>query len=174
MSINDETNPFTYKKSNNYIAKTFRQINEVLDLTEEETKTLIIFGILRMIDLILTYIFFNKNNAYFAIKFIDYFILILSFIFSSSVYKNKENVKQRATMLSIFFNFAFLCFDVISFILYFVFKVSNWFLLLSLVVNEIWLVNIVILMSKITLKFMKVLRERKKSGHDSYLRKKIF
>ena len=174
MSINDETNPFTYKKSNNYIAKTFRQINEVLDLTEQEIKTLIIFGILRMIDLILTYIFFNKNNAYYAIKFIDYFILILSFIFSSSVYRNKENVKQRAAMLSIFFNFAFLCFDVISFILYFVFKVNNLLLFLSFIVNGIWLVKTVVLMSKITLKFMKVLKERKHLGYDSYLRKKKF
>ena len=174
MSYQDETNPFTYKKSNNYIAKTFRQINETLDLTENEIKILIIFAILRIIDLIFTYIFFNKDNAYHSIRFIDYIILMVSFIFSLSVYNNKENVKQRATMLTIFFNITFLCFDIICFILYFVFKVNNLFIFLTLIINEIYLIKIVTLMYKITLKFLKVLKNRKGVGYekyDSYLRK---
>ena len=162
MSNTDEINPFTYKKSNNYFAKTFRQINETLELNEKEIKTLIIFAILRIIDLILIYLFFNKKKPYYAAKFIDYFVLILSFSFSSSVYHNKENVKQRSAMLTIFFNFVFLCFDIMSFIFYFVFKTNNIILLISLIINEIWLIKTVILMYKITLKFLRVLKLRKK------------
>ena len=65
MIYQDETYPFAYKKSNNYFAKTFREINETLELSEKDIKNLIIFGILRIIDLIITYIFFNKENEYF-------------------------------------------------------------------------------------------------------------
>ena len=168
MNYNDETYPFAYKKSNNYFAKTFREINETLELTDKEIKTLIIFALLRIIDLFLTYIFFNRENAYYPLKFIDCFLLVISFIFSSSVYHNKDNVKQRATMLSIFFNFTFLIFDVISFVLYFAFNVKNIFILLSIIVNGIWLFKIVTLIYKITLKFLKVLKHRKKIGYEKF------
>ena len=175
MADKEETYPFAYKKSNNYFAKTFREINETLELSEKEIKDLLIFAILRIIDLILNYFYFNQDNAYFVIKFIEYIILVVSFIFSASVYHNKDNVKQRATMLSIFFNFTFLVFDILSFILFFTFEVKNWILLLSTIVNEIWLVKIVMLIYKITLKFLKVLKNRKKIGCEkydsSYLRK---
>ena len=168
MIYQDETYPFAYKKSNNYFAKTFREINETLELSEKDIKNLIIFGILRIIDLIITYIFFNKENAYFAIKIFDYFILLISFILSASVYHNKDNVKQRATMLSIFFNITFCIFDILSFILFFIFEVKNLFLLLSLIINGIWLIKTIILIYKITLKFLKVLKTRKKSGYEKY------
>ena len=175
MSKEDETYPFAYKMSSNYFAKTFRKINETLELNEKEIKTLIIFAILRIIDLMLVYFCFDQKNAYYPVKFIESFILVVSFIFSASVYHNKDNVKQRATMLSIFFNFTFLIFDIISFALYFVFKVKNIIIFLSMIVNEVWLIKIVILMYKITLKFVKVLKNRKKIGHEkfdsSYLRK---
>ena len=175
MTDKDETYPFAYKKSNNYFAKTFREINETLELSEKEIKYLMIFAILRIIDLIFNYFYFNQDNAYFALKFVEYIILVVSFIFSSSVYHNKDNVKQRATMLSIFFNFTFLVFNIISFILFFAFEVKNWILLLSTIINEIWLVKIVMLIYKITLKFLKVLKQRKKIGCEkydsSYLRK---
>ena len=168
MIYQDETYPFAYKKSNNYFAKTFREINETLELSKKEIQILIIFGILRLIDLIITYIFFNKKNVYFALKFFDFFFLIISFIFSASVYHNKENVKQRATMLTIFFNVSFCVFDILSFILFFVFKVKNIILLLSLIANGIWLIKTIILIYKITLKFLKVLKTRKKTGFSKY------
>ena len=175
MADKEETYPFAYKKSNNYFAKTFREINETLELSEKEIKYLMIFAILRIIDLILNYFYFNQENAYFLIKFAEYIILVVSFIFSSSVYHNKDNVKQRATMLSIFFNFTFLVFDIISFILFFAFEVKNWILLFSTIINEIWQVKIIILIYKITLKFLRVLKHRKKIGCEkydsSYLRK---
>ena len=75
----DEINRFKYSKSNNYFAKTFRQINESLELNEKEIRILSIFAILRIIDLTLTYIFYNKRNAYHLIRFIDY-ILLFSFL----------------------------------------------------------------------------------------------
>ena len=45
MIYQDETYPFAYKKSNNYFAKTFREINETLELSKKEIQILIIFGI---------------------------------------------------------------------------------------------------------------------------------
>ena len=61
-SYNDETNPFTYSKSQNYFAKTFRQINEVLELSDKDIRLLLIFAILRIADLALTYILYNKRK----------------------------------------------------------------------------------------------------------------
>ena len=87
-----ETNPFTYKKQNNYFARTFRQINESIELTEKEIRTLAIFAILRIIDLLLTYIFYNKRNAYHLIRFIDYVVLFSSFIVTSAVFINKDHI----------------------------------------------------------------------------------
>ena len=168
MLNQEETSPFLYKKSNNYFAKTFRHINETLELTEKEIKILLFFAILRIIDLLVTFIFFNQENAYYSIRFFDYVILIVSFIFSSSVYNNKDNVKQRATMLTIFFNITFLCFDIICFVSYFLFEVKNLFILLTLVVNELYLIKISLLMYKITLKFLKALKNRKGVGYEKY------
>ena len=162
MLYQDEKTPFAYKKSNNIFAKTFREINETLELTEKEIRILIIFAVLRIIDLFMTLIFLDKENPYFPIKIIDCIFLIVSFIFSVDVYHNKDNVKQKATMLTIFFNFAFLVFDIISLILFFVLGVKNFLLLLSLIINEIWLIKTVILTYKITLKFLKAIRDRKK------------
>ena len=162
MLYQDEKTPFSYKKSNNIFAKTFREINETLELTEKEIRILIIFAVLRIIDLFMTLIFLDKENPYFPIKIIDCIFLIVSFIFSVDVYHNKDNVKQKATMLTIFFNFAFLVFDIISLILFFVLGVKNFLLLLSLIINEIWLIKTVILTYKITLKFLKAIRDRKK------------
>ena len=162
MLYQDEKTPFSYKKSNNIFAKTFREINETLELTEKEIRILIIFAVLRIIDLFMTLIFLDKENPYFPIRIIDCIFLIVSFIFSVDVYHNKDNVKQKATMLTIFFNFAFLVFDIISLILFFVLGVKNFLLLLSLIINEIWLIKTVILTYKITLKFLKAIRDRKK------------
>ena len=71
-SSREETTPFTYSKSTNYFAKKFRQINESLELNEKEIRILSIFAILRIIDLSLTYIFYNKRNAYHLIRFMNY------------------------------------------------------------------------------------------------------
>ena len=163
MSYYDESYPFYYKKNNNYIAKSFRQINETLDLTEKEIKILSFFSILRIIDIILTYIYFQRRNAYYTMRFIDFIFLLISFIVSSCVYLNKDNVKQRATMLSIFFNFTFLCYDTICCMFYAIFRPGKIILLISLIVNEIYLIRVVILMYKIIQKFLKVLKSRKKN-----------
>ena len=162
MLYQDEATPFAYKKSNNYFAKTFREINKTLELTEKEIRILIIFAILRIFDLLLNFIFLDKENSYYPIKILNCIILLISFIFSSAVYHNKDNVKQRSTMLTILFNFAFLLFDIISFILYFIFEVKNYILLFSLIINEIWLVKTTILIFKITVKFLKAIKNRKK------------
>ena len=166
MNDFSETSPFTYKKSNNYFAKKFRQINETLELTEDEVNILIIFATLRIIDLILIFIFFDKENAYHYIKLVDYFILLISFLISYSVYLNKNNVKQRAVMLSIFFNFSFVCFDITSLIFFFMFKAGNLILLCSLLINIIWLVKTVFLIFKMTMKFLKVLKNRTNTNNN--------
>ena len=164
MSYSEEINPFYYKKSNNYIAKSFRQINEILDLTEKEIKELLFFAILRIIDIILTYIYFQRKNAYYIMRFINFVFLFISFIFSSAVYLNKDKVKQRATMLSIFFSFTFLCFDVVCCLFFFIFKVKRIILLISLIINELYLIKVTMLVYKIIERFLKVLKKRKKLG----------
>ena len=173
-----ETNPFAYSKSNNYFAKTFRQINESIELTEKDIKTLSIFAILRIIDLSLTYIFYNKWNAYHLIRFIDYIALFSSFIVTSAIFLHKENIKQRSAMLGIFFNFVFICFDITSFIFYFVFEVKTVILLISLIVNEIWMLYTCLLLIKIFAALVKIAKNNKKVGfkksnygNSSYLRK---
>ena len=172
-----ETSPFTYSKNNNYFSKTFRQINESLELSEKDIKTLSIFAVLRVIDLLLTYIFYNKWNAYHLIRFIDYIALFSSFIVTSEIFKNKENVKQRSAMLCIFFNFIFISFDITSFIFYFAFKVKTVILLISLIVNEIWMLYTCQLLIKISTALIKIVKNNKKMGfkksyygNSSYLR----
>ena len=71
-SYNEETNPFTYSKSQNYFARTLRQINESLELNDKDIRVLSIFLILRIADLALTFILYSKRNAYHLIRFIDY------------------------------------------------------------------------------------------------------
>ena len=164
MSYSDELDPFYYKKSNNYFAKSFRQINETLDLTEKEIKELLFFAIIRVTDIILTYIYFQRKNAYYIMRFINFIFLFITFIFSSAVYLNKDKVKQRATMLSIFFSFTFLCFDIVCCLFFFLFKVKKIVLLISLIVNELYLIKITILVYKIIERFLKVLKKRKKLG----------
>ena len=164
MSYSDESDPFYYKKSNNYFAKSFRQINETLDLSEKEIKELLFFAILRIIDIILTYIYFQRKNAYYIMRFINFVFLFISFIFSSAVYLNKDKVKQRATMLSIFFIFTFLCFDVVCCLFFFIFKVKRIIVLISLIINEFYLIKVTMLVYKIIERFLKVLKKRKKLG----------
>ena len=173
-----ETNPFTYKKQNNYFARTFRQINESIELTEKEIRTLAIFAILRIIDLLLTYIFYNKRNAYHLIRFIDYVVLFSSFIVTSAVFVNKDHIKQRSAMLSVFFNFVFICFDITSFIFYFIFEVNTLIILISLIVNQVWTFYTSLLLIKISSKMLKMVKNNKKYGqkntnygNSSYLRK---
>ena len=174
-----ETSPLTYKKSQNYFSRTFRQINESLELNEKEIRTLSIFAILRIIDLSLTYIFYNKRNAYHLIRFIDYIVLFSSFIVTSFNFINKDKIKQRAVMASIFFNFVFIIFDIMSFIFYFALEVKTTIILISLILNEIWLIVTSILLIKIIRKLMNIVRINKKNGYDngnhgnsSFLRKK--
>ena len=162
----DEINPFKYSKSNNYFAKTFRQINESLELNEKETRILAIFAILRIIDLTLTFIFYNKRNAYHLIRFIDYIVLFISFILTSLIFINKDSIKQRAVMSSIFFNVVFICFDIMSFILYFALEVNTTIILISLIINEVWLVITSLLLFKIFKNLMKIISKNKKSGYQ--------
>ena len=162
----DEINPFKYSKSNNYFAKTFRQINESLELNEKEIRILSIFAILRIIDLTLTYIFYNKRNAYHLIRFIDYILLFSFLIVTFSLFINKETIKQKSVMSSIFFIFVFICFDIISFIFYFIFEVNTFIILISLIINEIWLAITSILFCKIFKKLIKIARNNKKSGYQ--------
>ena len=174
----EETQPFAYSKSNNYFARTFRQINESLDLNEKEIRILSIFAILRIIDLALTYIFYNKKNAYHLIRFFDYITLFSSFIITSLIFINKDTVKQRAIMSCILFNFIFICFDITSFIFYFLFEVKTIIILISLILNEIWLIITSLLLCKIISKLMKILTSNQKTGYkkgihanSSFLRK---
>ena len=172
-----ETSPLTYKKSQNYFSRTFRQINESLELNEKEIRTLSIFAILRIIDLSLTYIFYNKRNAYHLIRFIDYIVLFSSFIVTSFNFINKDKIKQRAVMASIFFNFVFIIFDIMSFIFYFALEVKTTIILISLILNEIWLIITSLLLFKVSSKLLKILKNNKKIGskrgiygNSSYLR----
>ena len=179
MESREETSPFTYSKNTNYFAKTFRQINECLELTEREVRILVIFTILRIGDLALTYIFYNKRNAYHLIRFIDYIALFSTFFITSYIIINKDNVKQRAVMSSIFFYFVFICFDLMSFIFYFIFNVQTLVILISLILNEIWMIVTSILLCKIISKLIKIVKNNKNSGYykgnhgnSSYLRKR--
>ena len=178
MSLYDETSPFTYSKSNNYIAKTLRKVNESLELNEKEIRTLSIFTILRVLDLSLNYIFYNKKNAFHLIRFLDYVSLFTSFLITLCVIINKDNVKQRSIILCIFFNIVFVCFDFMTFLFYFFLEVNSIILLLSLVVNEIWLIYTSILLYKIISKLLKMAKNRIKnnqlqnSKNSAYLRKK--
>ena len=178
-SYNDETNPFTYSKSQNYFARTLRQINESLELNEKDIRTLSIFLILRIVDIALTYIFYNKRNAYHIIRIIDYILLIVSAIVTALLFINKEKLKYRDAVLSIFFMFVFITFDILSFVFYFLLHVNKIFILISLIVNEAWLVLIAILFLKINTKLMKILKNQRKGdnrsthSNSSYLRKKI-
>ena len=138
-SYNDETNPFTYSKSQNYFAKTFRQINEVLELSDKDIRLLLTFAILRIADLALTYILYNKRNAYHLIRFIDYILLFISAFITSLLFIKKEKLKYRDAVLSIFFLVVFITFDILSFIFYFILKVRKTLLLISLIVNEIYM-----------------------------------
>ena len=178
MENRAETSPFTYSKNTNYFAKTFRQINECLELTEKEVRILVIFVILRIADLALTYIFYNKRNAYHLIRFMNYFALFLSFIVTSLIFINKDSVKQRAVMSSILFNFVFIIFDIMSFIFYFAFEVDTMIILISLILNEIWLVITLVVLFKIISKIRKILKNNKNTrykrethGNSYYLRK---
>ena len=175
----EEIQPFAYSKSNNYFARTFRQINESLDLNEKEIRILAIFTTLRIIDLALTYIFYSKRNAYHLIRFLDYITLFSSFIITSLTFINKDTVRQRAIMACILFNFVFICFDLMSFIFYFAFDVKTIILLISLIINEIWLVITSLVLCKIISKLMKILKNNQKTGYirgthgnSSFLRKR--
>ena len=178
-SYNEETNPFTYSKSQNYFARTLRQINESLELNDKDIRTLSIFLILRIVDLALTYILYNKKNAYHLIRFIDYILLFVSVIITSLLFIKKEKLKYRDTVLSIFFMVVFITFDILSFVFYFLLHVNKIFILISLIVNEIWLIFTSILFLKIAAKLMKILKNQKKRdnkqihNNSSYLRKKI-
>ena len=178
-SYNEETNPFTYSKSQNYFARTLRQINESLELNDKDIRTLSIFLILRIVDLALTYILYNKKNAYHLIRFIDYILLFVSAIITSLLFIKKEKLKYRDTVLSIFFMVVFITFDILSFVFYFLLHVNKIFILISLIVNEIWLIFTSILFLKIAAKLMKILKNKKKGdnkqihNNSSYLRKKI-
>ena len=177
-SSREEANPFTYSRSTNFFARTLRQINESLELTEKEIKILSIFAILRIVDLSLTYVFYNKRNAYHLIRFIDYILLLSSMIVTSLVFIHKDNVKQRAVMSCILFNFIFICFDIMSFIFYFAFEVDTIIILISLISNEIWLAITCSLLYKIISKLLVILKNNKNlkckrgnQGNSSYLRK---
>ena len=175
---NEETNPFTYSKSQNYFAKTLRQINESLELNDKDIRTLSIFLILRIADLALTYIFYSKRNAYHLIRFIDYILLFISAIVTALLFVKKEKLKYRDVLLSIFFMVVFITFDILSFLFYFLLRVKKIFILISLIVNEVWLIFTSILLLKISAKLMKILKNQKKGDYNksihsnsSYLRK---
>ena len=177
-SSHEETSPFAYTKHTNYFARTFRQINESLELNEKEIRILSIFAILRVADLALTYIFYKKSNAYHLIRFIDYIALLSSFIITCLTFVNKEKVKLRAVMSCVFFNFVFISFDFMSFIFYFLFEVNTIIILLSLVANEVWMIITSFLLCKIISKLIKIAKNNKKLGNQrglhsnsSYLRK---
>ena len=179
MGSKEETTPFTYSKNKNVFARTFRQINESLELTDKDIKILAVFVILRAVDITLTYIFYNKRNAYHLIRFIDYVLLLSSFIITSLIVLNKEKANHRAVMLSIFFNFVFISFDLMSFIFYFTFEVQTLIILISLILNEIWMIVTSVLLCKIIYKIIKIVRNNKKNGYNnsihgnsSFLRKK--
>ena len=166
-SYNEETNPFTYSKSQNYFARTLRQINESLELNDKDIRTLSIFLILRIVDLALTYILYNKKNAYHLIRFIDYILLFVSVIITSLLFIKKEKLKYRDTVLSIFFMVVFITFDILSFVFYFLLHVNKIFILISLIVNEIWLIFTSILFLKIAAKLMKILKNQKKGDIEN-------
>ena len=176
---NEETNPFTYSKSQNYFAKTLRQINESLQLNDKDIRTLSIFLILRIADLALTYIFYSKRNAYHLIRFIDYILLFISAIVTALLFVKKEKLKYRDVLLSIFLMVVFITFDILSFLFYFLLRVKKIFILISLIINEVWLIFTSILLLKISAKLMKILKNQKKGDYNksihsnsSYLRKK--
>ena len=177
-SYNEETNPFTYSKSQNYFARTLRQINESLELNDKDIRVLSIFLILRIADLALTFILYSKRNAYHLIRFIDYILLFISAFVTALLFIKKEKLKYRDAVLSVFFMVVFITFDVMSFVLYFLLKVKKVFILISLIVNELWLVATSLLLLKITSKLIKILKSQKKgdnratNSNSSYLRKK--
>ena len=179
-SYNDETNPFTYSKSQNYFAKTLRQINESLELTDKDIRILSVFLVLRIVDLALTYILYSKRNAYHLIRFIDYILLFISAIVTALLFVKKDRLKYRDTVLSIFFMVVFITFDILSFVFYFLLKVRKIIILISLIANEIWMIFTSILLLKIAAKLMKILKNQKKGDYNrsihsnsSYLRKKM-
>ena len=178
-SYNEETNPFTYSKSQNYFARTLRQINESLELNDRDIRTLSIFLILRIADIIFTYIFYNKRNAYHIIRFIDYILLLVSAIVTALLFIRKEKLKYRDVVLSIFFMAVFITFDILSLLLYFLLHVKKIIILISLTINELWLILTSILLIKIISKLMKILKNQRKGdnraihGNSSYLRKKF-
>ena len=82
-------------------------------------------------------------------------------------------------MSSIFFYFVFICFDLMSFIFYFIFNVQTLVILISLILNEIWMIVTSILLCKIISKLIKIVKNNKNSGYykgnhgnSSYLRKR--
>ena len=154
-SYNEETNPFTYSKSQNYFARTLRQINESLELNDKDIRVLSIFLILRIADLALTFILYSKRNAYHLIRFIDYILLFISAFVTALLFIKKEKLKYRDAVLSVFFMVVFITFDVMSFVLYFLLKVKKVFILISLIVNELWLVATSLLLLKITSKLIR-------------------
>ena len=179
-SYNEETNPFTYSKSQNYFARTLRQINESLELTDKDIRILSIFLILRIVDLAFTYILYSKRNAYHLIRFIDYIILFISAIVTALLFVKKDRLKYRDTVLSIFFMVVFITFDILSFVFYFLLKVKKIIILISLIANEIWMIFTSIILLKIATKLMKILKNQKKGDYNrsihsnsSYLRKKM-
>ena len=127
----------------------------------------------------LTYIFYSKRNAYHLIRFIDYILLFISAIVTALLFVKKEKLKYRDVLLSIFFMVVFITFDILSFLFYFLLRVKKIFILISLIVNEVWLIFTSILLLKISAKLMKILKNQKKGDYNksihsnsSYLRKK--
>ena len=127
----------------------------------------------------LTYIFYSKRNAYHLIRFIDYILLFISAIVTALLFVKKEKLKYRDVLLSIFLMVVFITFDILSFLFYFLLRVKKIFILISLIVNEVWLIFTSILLLKISAKLMKILKNQKKGDYNksihsnsSYLRKK--
>ena len=126
----------------------------------------------------LTYIFYSKRNAYHLIRFIDYILLFISAIVTALLFVKKEKLKYRDVLLSIFLMVVFITFDILSFLFYFLLRVKKIFILISLIVNEVWLIFTSILLLKISAKLMKILKNQKKGDYNrsthsnsSYLRK---
>ena len=165
--MSSEKNVLTYTKSNNIIIRSFREINKSLELNEKEIRILSIFAILRILDLALTFIFYNKKNSYHYVRFIDYILLFSSFLVTFLIFINKENIRQRTVILSILFNIIFICFDITSFILYFICDVQTIIILISLILNALWLIITLIIFLKVIKKCFKFLKVSKKGNKST-------
>ena len=81
-------------------------------------------------------------------------------------------------MLNVCFNIYFICFDITSFIFYFIFEVNTLIILISLIVNQVWTFYTSLILIKISSKMLKMVKNNKKYGqknanygNSSYLRK---